>query len=204
MRYFRHFGAPGLLLLAILDATPIPTLGGPDILNMILAARHADPWYYYGAAATLGSVIGAYLAFRTARGAGSAYLERVFGGRRVAIVLKYFQKWGTGILALSCFFPFPFPTSAFFAAAGVLNYPAERFIAVVAVARAGRYFVLAALASHYGRSFIHIVRHPGEHTGWFVAIIGGAAVLAAGALLIMQKIAADESAGPTPTQQGAM
>lgn len=194
MRVFRHFGAPGLFLLAILDSTPIPTLGGPDILNMILAARHGDPWYYYATAATLGSVLGAYVAFSMARRAGSAYLEKTFGERRVGIVLKYFEKWGTGTLALSAFFPFPFPTSAFFAAAGILNYPLRTFIAVVAAARAGRYFILAALASHYGRSFIHLIRHPGEHTTWFVLIICGVSIVAAAAILVMQRTGRRQSA----------
>ena len=97
MQVFRHLGAPGLFLLAILDSSPVPTLGGPDILDMILAAHHADPWYYYATAATLGSVIGAYITFRIARRAGPAYLERAFGAHRVGIVLKYFERWGTGI-----------------------------------------------------------------------------------------------------------
>lgn len=193
MRVFRHLGVPGLFLLAILDSTPIPTLGGPDILDMILAARHADPWYYYAAATTLGSVIGAWVTFCAARRAGSVYLERAFGQRRVAIVLNYFQRWGTGILALSSFFPFPFPTSAFFAAAGVLNYPWRAFIAVVITARAARYFILAALSSYYGRHFIHVVRHPGEHTGWFFIIVFGVCILTAGAIVIVQKTSRQQS-----------
>jgi membrane protein YqaA with SNARE-associated domain len=188
MVILRHFGAPGLFLLSILDSTPIPTLGGPDILDMILAAHHADPWYDYAVAATLGSVIGAYLNFRLARGAGSVYLENKFGKQRVAIVLKYFERWGTGILALSSLVPFPFPTSAFFAAAGVLNYPSRRFITVVAVARAGRYFALAALAAYYGRHFIHTIRHPGEHAVWFLLIVCLACLLTAGALYVQQAV----------------
>lgn len=184
----RHLGAPGLFLLAVVDSTPIPTLGGPDILNMILAAHHADPWYYYALAATLGSVMGAYASFRVARRAGSAYLEHKFGVKRVGIVLKYFERWGTGIVALSSLIPFPFPTSAFFAAAGVLNYPARQFVTVVAVARAGRYFALALLASLYGRQFIHTVRHPGEHAGWFLLIACLACVLAAGGLFVQQSV----------------
>ena len=119
---------------------------------------------------------------------GSAYLEHKFGVKRVGIVLKYFERWGTGILALSSLIPFPFPTSAFFAAAGVLNYPARQFVTVVAVARAGRYFALALLASLYGRQFIHTVRHPGEHAGWFLLIACLACVLAAGGLFVQQSV----------------
>src|SRR5271157_6595401 len=64
---FRHLGAVGLFFLAILDSSPLPTFGGPDILTAILAATHRDPWYEYAAVAKAGSVFGAYLAFRIAQ-----------------------------------------------------------------------------------------------------------------------------------------
>ncbi|MBZ5671890.1 MAG: VTT domain-containing protein [Acidobacteriia bacterium] len=182
----RHLGIFGLFLLAILDSSPIPTFGGPDILTVILAGRRGEPWYYYAAAATLGSVIGAYLTFRIARGAGSAYLESKFGARRVAVILKYFERWGTGALVLSSLIPFPFPTSAFFAAAGVLNYPLRKFIIVVGAARAGRYFALAAFASYYGRHFIRIIRHPGQYAGWLL-LIACLVFLAVAAALFVQR-----------------
>jgi len=69
---FRHLGALGLFFLAILDSSPLPTFGGPDILTAISAASHRNPWYEYAAVATAGSVIGALLTFRVARRAGSA------------------------------------------------------------------------------------------------------------------------------------
>src|ERR1700683_1409584 len=46
---FRHLGALGLFFLAILDSSPLPTFGGPDILIAILAATHRNPWYEYAA-----------------------------------------------------------------------------------------------------------------------------------------------------------
>src|ERR1035438_4510987 len=67
---FEHWG---LFSLAIVDSSPLPIFGGPDILTAILAASHRNPWYQYAAVATAGSVIGAYLTFRLARKAGSAY-----------------------------------------------------------------------------------------------------------------------------------
>jgi membrane protein YqaA with SNARE-associated domain len=79
---FRHLGALGLFSLAIVDSSPLPTFGGPDILTAILAASHRNPWYEYAAVATAGSVIGAYLTFRLARKAGSAYLHSKFAHRK--------------------------------------------------------------------------------------------------------------------------
>ena len=75
----RHLGALGLFFLAVLDSSPIPTFGGPDILIAILSATHRNPWYEYAATATAGSVLGAYFTlFRLARHAGAAYLDKKF------------------------------------------------------------------------------------------------------------------------------
>lgn len=52
---FRHLGALGIFFLTILDSSPVPTFGGPDILLAILVATRRDPWYEYTAVATVGS-----------------------------------------------------------------------------------------------------------------------------------------------------
>ena len=182
----RHLGGLGLFLLAIVDSTPIPTFGGLDILTAILAARQREPWYYYAAVATAGSVIGAYFTFRMARKAGLDYLNRKFGKRKVARLLKYFQRWGTGALVVSTVIPLPFPTSSFFAAAGVLDYPLRTFIVVVALGRAVRYGAIAAIASHYGRRFVVGLRHLGQHSGWLLAI-AAAVVIATTAAIVLRK-----------------
>src|SRR5215472_8173128 len=97
----RHLGAAGLFFLAILDSSPLPTFGGPDILTAVLAASHRALWWEYAASATGGSVLGAYLTFRLARTAGSAYLDKKFKHGKLAKFLKLFQHWGTGTLIAS-------------------------------------------------------------------------------------------------------
>ncbi|MGA3323101.1 MAG: VTT domain-containing protein [Terriglobia bacterium] len=182
----RHLGGFGLLVLAIVDSSPIPTFGGLDILTAILAARQREPWYYYAGFATAGSVIGAYLTFRMARKAGLDYLHRKFGKRKVSKLLTYFHQWGTGALVVSTVLPFPFPTSAFFAIAGVLDYPVRTFLVVVALGRAVRYAAIAAIASHYRRRFIVGLRHLVLHPGWFLAI-AAAVVIAITAAMVLRK-----------------
>src|SRR5437764_15041386 len=88
-----HLGGAGLFAIAMIDSSPLPTFGGLDILTAILAARHEQPWFYYAAIATAGSVIGASLTFRAARKAGAIYLERKFGNR-VEKLLARFEHWG--------------------------------------------------------------------------------------------------------------
>ena len=187
---FRHLGALGLFFLAILDSSPIPTFGGPDILIAILAGSHRNPWYEYAAVATAGSVIGAYITFHIARKAGSAYLNSKFGQGKVSTFLKLFEKSGTGTLVASTAIPFPFPTSMVFAAAGASKYRLSKYIPIVATCRAVRYSAIAIVADLYGRHFIRVIRHPLQYWGWllvFAAIVFG--LIVAG-ILINRRIAA--------------
>ncbi len=183
----RHLGALGLFFLAILDSSPLPTFGGPDILTAILSASHRNPWYEYAATATVGSVIGAYFTFRLARKAGSAYLDKKFKKGKISKFLKLFKKWGTGTLAASCAIPIPTPTSMFFAAAGASDYPPGKFLVVVTLSRAVRYSAIALVADLYGRRFIRALRHPTQYWGWMLfAAALTVALIAAGILINRQ------------------
>lgn len=190
----RHLGALGVFFLAILDSTPIPTFGGPDILVAILAASHRNPWYEYAAVATAGSVIGAYITFRLARTAGAAYIQNKFGHGKVGGALKLFERWGTGALVASSAVPFPFPTAMMFAAAGASGYPAGKYVALVSISRAARYSVLALIADLYGRRFIRVLRHPLQYWGWLLAFVVLAIAVVVAAVLINKRIVAHEQA----------
>lgn len=184
----QHLGAFGLFFLAILDSSPIPTFGAPDILTAVLAASHRNPWYEYSISATAGSVIGAYLTFRLARKAGSAYLDRKFKKGKVSKFLKLFKRWGTGTLVASTVIPAPTPTTMFFAAAGASDYPLSKFLVVVAVSRAIRYSALAWVADHYGRHFIRALRHPTEYWGWLLLCVTLIVALIVGGILIGRRL----------------
>ena len=163
-------GAFGLFGLAILDGSPIPTLGGLDLLTAILAARHREPWYYYAFIATAGGLIGSFITYSIARQAGEAYLTRKLGQGTVHRLLGFVRQWGGGTLIIATLFPPPFPATMIFAAAGVLNYPQRRYLITVAAGRALRYSLLAWAAEHYGRHFVLLVRHPERYLGWSILI----------------------------------
>lgn len=184
----RHLGAAGLLFLAILDSSPIPTFAGPDILTAILAAAHHPLWYEYAASATAGSVIGAYLTFRLARKAGSAYLDSKFQKGNLAKFLNVFKHWATGSLIASATIPLPSPTSLFFAAAGASDYPLGRFIAIVTFSRGVRYFGIAYIASRYGRHLLRVLRHPMQHWGWLLLFVVLTGILVAGGMFVSRRL----------------
>jgi membrane protein YqaA with SNARE-associated domain len=188
--WFRHLGAAGLFFLAILDSSPLPTFGGPDILTAILSASHRGAWYEFAAVATAGSAIGAYLTFRIAHQAGTAYLNSKFKKSKVSAILKVFEKWGPATLFASTAIPFPFPTSMFFAAAGASNYRAGKFLAIVVVARGIRYTAIALVADHYGRHFIRVLRHPAQYWGWSVLFAALILAMTLAGILLNRHLAA--------------
>jgi membrane protein YqaA with SNARE-associated domain len=185
----RHLGALGLFFLAILDSSPLPTFAGPDILTALLAASHRGLWYEYAAIATAGSAIGAYLTFRIARKAGSAYLDSKFRKGNVSAILKLFKKWGAGALVASTAIPFPFPTSMLFAAAGASNYRVGKFLTIVILGRGIRYAGIAIVADLYGRHFIRVLRHPTQYWGWLLLFSGLIFGLITGGILINRQMA---------------
>jgi membrane protein YqaA with SNARE-associated domain len=185
---FRHLGAFGLFFLTILDSSPVPTFGGPDILLAILVSTRRDPWYVYAIVATVGSTIGAYITFRLARKAGQAYLESKFGHARVSAFLAVFKNWGTGTLVASTAIPFPFPTSLVFAAAGASDYHLTKYLAVVALSRGARYTGIGVLADLYGRHFIRVVRHPTEYWGWLLVFVAAILALIGAGILVNRRL----------------
>lgn len=172
MAVFLHLGTLGLFLFAILDSSPLPTFGGPDILIVILVATLPHPWWEFAAAATAGSAIGAFITFRIGRRAGKAYLNGKRKKGRIGAFLKFYERSETGVLIASTAIPFPFPTSVFFAAAGASDsYTVRRFLTIVALSRAVRYSALALLSHYYGRGIIRLLRHPAQHWHWLLLTV---------------------------------
>jgi membrane protein YqaA with SNARE-associated domain len=188
---FRHLGALGLFALAVLDSSPVPTFGGPDILIAILVSTGQNPWYECAVVAAIGSTIGAFITFRLARKAGEAYLEGKFGKQRVSSTLAVFKKWGTGSLVASTAIPFPFPTSLVFAVAGASDYHVGKYLTVVSASRGVRYTAIGVVAHLYGRHFVRILRHPTQHWGWLLLFAAAVLVLIGAGILVNKRLAAE-------------
>src|SRR5712672_2008637 len=82
LHLFAQWGGLGLLPLAILDSSLLPTFGSLDVLLAFLSARNGELWPYYAAMAILGALLGSYLTYRLGRKTGLAWMERRFGPRR--------------------------------------------------------------------------------------------------------------------------
>jgi membrane protein YqaA with SNARE-associated domain len=159
LRWLRHLGGPGLILLGVIDSSVVPVPGSLDAVTIVLAAAQHDWWPYYGAMATLGALIGGYLTYRLAREEGNERLERRLRGR-MAKVEAIFARWGFGAIVTIALLPPPAPLVPFLVAAGAAKYSPKKFLAALAIGRSIRYMALAYLAAIYGRPILRaFLRH---------------------------------------------
>lgn len=154
LRWLMHLGGPSLILLGLIDNSVIPLPGSTDVVTILLAAHHREPWIYYALMATAGSVLGGYLTYRMARKGGKETLEKRFPARKVKKVYAIFERWGFAAVAIPAMLPPPFPIVPMLLAAGAMQYPTRKFLTALAVGRGLRYTILAYLGYHYGRSIV--------------------------------------------------
>jgi len=164
----RHLDGIGLFILAALDSSVLPTLGGVDALTIVLASLHPERWPYYAMCSSAGSICGASVAYRLSR---LGILHRRIKGAVFDRVTAFLHRFGSLSLSLAAFLPPPFPTSAFVISAGVTRYPFIAFALSFGMGRVCRFALLAYLASVFGRRFVTSMWS--AHTLLVVAAFGG-------------------------------
>jgi membrane protein YqaA with SNARE-associated domain len=176
LAWLERLGGLGLILLGLADNSPVPLPGSMDVLTIILSAHQRNWWPYYASMATVGSVIGGYLSYALGREGGKESLEKKLSPQRVQKLYSGFEKHAFWTLFLPALLPPPMPYTPFLLAAGALDYPRRKFLTVVALARAMRYFVAAFLASLYGRQILAFLTRYHQPLLWTLvglAVAGG-------------------------------
>lgn len=181
---FKHWlyglGGIGLILLAQLDNSVIPTPGGLDVFTILLSSGRHDLWWYYAFMATLGSVIGAYVTYRIGAKGGEEMLEKRIGKQRAEKVYKRVESAGFSTVLIGVLIPPPFPVSPVLLAAGALKYPTKKFLSAIAIGRAVRFVVDALLGVYFGRAIIRFFAHyykPALYSLLVLLVAGGIAGL---------------------------
>ena len=146
-------GAPGLILIGLIDNSVIPIPGGMDLFVILLTAHH-QWWAYYAMFATAGAVIGGYVTYRLAKKGGKESLEKKIGKRRAEKVYKKFERGGFSTVAIGSVLPPPFPLVPVLMAAGVMQYPRKNFLLSLTLGRAVRFFLIAYLGKLYGTAIV--------------------------------------------------
>ena len=150
----QRWGGLGLIGLGLLDNSFIPLPGSMDALTVILATSNKGWWPYYAIMATVGSVVGGYLTYRVGRKGGEQALEKKISKKKTKKVYQAFEKGGFTAVFVPALLPPPVPLVPFLVAAGAMNYSPRKFLAALTAGRLLRYFVLAFLASLYGRTIL--------------------------------------------------
>jgi len=158
-RWIHGLGGPGLILLGILDNSPVMSTppGTIDVLVIALATDHHGWWPYYAIMAAIGELIGGYVTYDLAKKGGHATLEKKIGKTRAEKIYRTFEKHGTATVLAGAVLPPPFPYTSILIAAGVMQYPKKKFLSALAAGRLLRFFAEAALGRIYGRQIIDVV-----------------------------------------------
>ena len=178
--WFLTLGGPGLILLGLIDSSVIPVPGSMDAMTIVLSAHQRTWWPYYAVMATIGSVVGAYLTYRLARNRGEKALNDRLSKRNAKTVVRTFERWGFGAIALPALLPPPMPMVPFVIAAGALQYSPRKFLLAMALGRLARYCILAYLGAVYGRKIFAVVLAHGE-----VALLVTIGVCVAGTIILV-------------------
>ncbi|HTR64908.1 MAG TPA: VTT domain-containing protein [Terriglobales bacterium] len=173
VHWLHRLGAPGLLLLGLVDNSPLPLPGSMDLLTIWLAARDPRLWPLYATVATAGSLLGGYVTYALARRGGKHAVERRLSKKTAGRLYRYFERWGFFAVVLPALLPPPVPIVPFLVAAGALQYPPRKFLWALGVGRAFRFTVIASLGAVYGR---HIVRFFARYYQPMLWIVVGLAV----------------------------
>jgi len=184
-RWLVHLGALGFLPLGLIDSSIIPLPGSMDVLTIILAARSPELWFYYAVAATIGSVLGAFVTYRLARKGGEKSLEQRLSAKSMKRVVNLFERWGFAAIAIPALLPPPMPLVPFVLAAGAMQYSVKKFLVVMALGRIVRYSILGYLAARYGRKMLPFLVQHGHPA---IAAVLGLAVTAGLTYLVYRGI----------------
>lgn len=151
-KWMHRLGGPGLILLGLADNAPFLSApaGSVDVFVILLSAHRHESWAYYAFMATVGEVLGGYLAYRLAEKGGQVTLERKVGKPRAEKLYKQFGKRGFMTVLTGSILPPPFPFTSVLMAAGVMKYPGKKFSSALMVGRMVRFFAVAYFGRMYG------------------------------------------------------
>lgn len=149
------FGAPGLAVLAFLDASFLPMPQLFDIAVLLAITVQPEQAIPFVIATTLGSSAGTMVVFGAAR-YGRTRLRGSDRESRLAWAERLVKEHGALFVAGAATLPAPFPFKYVVIAAGLLGQPWTQFGASVLVGRAIRFGGQAVIAVWYGRAIVDL------------------------------------------------
>jgi membrane protein YqaA with SNARE-associated domain len=152
-------GLTGMFLVSIVDSSfvPLPIPGMTDIMLVVYAAEHANPWLLI-AIATTGSALGGLFSHKVGQAGGLAFIEKRTPPRIFKRVTGWMESHAILAVALPAILPPPMPLSPFVLAAGALKMSRRKFMITFTLSRLVRHAVAVWLGVHYGRHVLVLWR----------------------------------------------
>ena len=149
---FLSFGLAGLFLVSIVDSSfvPLPIPGMTDIMLVLYAAQHTNPWMLI-AIASIGSALGGFFSYQVGQSGGMAFIEKRTPPRVFKRVTRWMESHAVLAVAVPAILPPPMPLSPFVLAAGALKMSRRKFMIAFTASRFLRHSVAVWLGVEYGK-----------------------------------------------------
>src|ERR1700756_4648846 len=153
-RWILRLGAPGLILVGLIDNSVIPIPGGMDVFLILLTAHRRSWWIGYALTPNASAMLAGYVTYPLAKKGGKESLEKKIGPSRARKVYRRFAKGGFSTVLVGAMIPPPFPLVPVLMAAGVLQYSPRKFLTALGIGRGIRFFAVAFLGRVYGTAIV--------------------------------------------------
>ncbi|MGE0040469.1 MAG: YqaA family protein [Vicinamibacterales bacterium] len=169
-----------LFLIAVAESSvfPIP----PDVLLIAVVAARKEWWLRAAVVCSVGSIVGAiggYLIGMSLMAAVGQPIIDFYGAQPQwdRVVGLYNGEWGLWFLAGAAFTPIPFKVATI--AAGATGMAFLPFVAISAIGRAGRFFIVAGLLRLFGQPVRRVLEKNFDLAAFafFVLLVGGFLVI---------------------------
>ncbi len=156
-----HLGGFGILLLSLVDSSPLFFPFGNDLFMIAMTARSHRAIFYYAFMAAVGSVLGSLTVDFLSRKGGAKAFEKTVSRKRFDYIKRRVEKNAVWALVIAALVPPPFPFTGFVAGTAAFQYPRRRLLTVVFFSRLARFLVEGLLAVLFSRKLLRLARSPG-------------------------------------------
>jgi membrane protein YqaA with SNARE-associated domain len=160
VHFFFHLGLVGLFLVSVVDSSfvPLPIPGVTDIMLIVYAAAHSNP-YLLVMIATLGSALGGFLSHAAGQAGGLRFLEKHVPPKILERVTHWVERNAILAVSLPALLPPPMPLSPFVLVAGAVHMSRRKFMTAFTLSRFVRHSIAVWLGIHYGRHVLRFWSH---------------------------------------------
>jgi membrane protein YqaA with SNARE-associated domain len=183
------FGAPGLLVVAFVDASSIAVPMDPLVATYVWAQPHKLLLYVLMAA--IGSALGSLVPFYLGRAGGELFLLKRIDRKRFEKLRDRFERQEFLALMVPAMLPPPTPFKLFVFAAGVFEMRTAPFMLAVFLGRFLRFGILSVLVVRYGPEIVHVLGHA-IHRHLTLTLIVFGVIVGFGTWLITRQVQASK------------